>query len=119
MKRKYIILSILTIVLFIVGCNATNEIQFRDIVSGNVTKIDMRDPSNGVLYSTTDKDLINDFISAMESSVYSESSPRGEVGHAVFRLYNENDEEIAYIAFEQENGININSKSYKLFCYLQ
>lgn len=116
MKYKFLFIIMFFVLLLPVGCsNNSKGVSFTEIVQDEVAKITMHHSGDGVLYSTTDTELINQFVSAMKSDVYyGGGDPKSIVGVPTIKLYNEKDKEIAQIVFEDKTAIRINDKSYGL-----
>ena len=114
MRHKLLIIAMLLVMLLSVGCSVKKGVEFTDLVQDEVASITMRHAGNGVLYSTTDTELINQFVSAMKSDDYYEGSPQGVVGNPTINLYNADDKSIAKIVFEGKGAVCINGKSYRL-----
>ena len=98
------------LILLLVGC-ATTEMKFSDIVKDDIEKITIRHSGSGTLYSTTDKELINEFLRVLTSAKYSETDAYGISGTSVIRLYNK-EEEIGSLRIIDKR-IEINNKSFK------
>lgn len=107
-------IAVFFVMLFSVGCSAEKGVEFTDLVQDEVASIRMRHPGSGVLYATTDADLINQFVSAMKSEDYYKGSPQGVVGPTNIDLYNADDKKIADIVFEGKGAVRINDESYRL-----
>lgn len=116
MKYKFLVIAIFIVLLLSVGCrNNSKGVSFTEIVQDEVAKITMRQSVDGALYSTTDTELINQFVSAVKSDVYyGGGDPKSIVGVSTIKLYNANDKEIAQIVFEGKTAVRINDKSYSL-----
>lgn len=114
MKYRILTIIIVFIMLFSAGCTSKKGVAFAELVQDEVVKINMRHPGSGDLYSTTDEELINKFISKLEhgGGDYYEVDPVGMVGNSVYRLYNTENEEIATVRFYEKGRIGINNKTY-------
>ena len=112
MKSK-IILSILIIIVicFIFFITNFSHILKDDI--DNIEKITIRHPGNGKLYSTTNRQLINKFITAMNSAKYLKvvKLPIPLSGTSPITLYSENNTKIASVTHKLK-FIEINNKNY-------
>lgn len=85
-RYPMLLLSILT--LF--GCQ-TNEIEFNEILKGEITKISSRNAGNGLLYTITDQAQIAQFNKIMSSTTYSKADAYSPVsGNSSLELYNGN-----------------------------
>lgn len=112
MKFKFkLLISIFSLILLLVGCGTT-EMQFSDIVKGDIEKITLRHAGSGTLYSTTDKELINEFLGVLTPAKYSETEAFGISGASAIRLYNEANEEMASLSITNK-GVETNNKSFK------
>ena len=114
MKYKFLIITIFFVMLFSVGCSTKKGVPFTNLVQDEVVKIDMRHPGSGVLYSTTDSKLINQFVLEMKQggADYYETNPMSSVGNGVYVLYNADNTAIAKIVFLEKGVVKINGTYY-------
>lgn len=97
MKMFILTTLILLVSLFLFGCTSSNEVQFTEVVKGDISKISSRHAGSGLLYSSTDKEKINDFINIMNSTTYEETEPFAVTGASNIRLYGETGAEITSV----------------------
>lgn len=105
------ILSI-TIIFTLLYTNFPNIIEHKE---DSIKAISKRDSGNGVLYYTTDTELINELISIMNSSNYIRRiTAPSAVGNSPIILYDDKNKELAQIQFYKSNIVAIDNKSYKV-----
>jgi hypothetical protein len=68
----------------------------------------------GVTYSTTDKELINQFIEIMKSTTYTKTDSSGAVGGSRMFIYDPNGKEIENIYFAGKGIVRVNDFYYKM-----
>ena len=111
-KKTKIILSILILIIFILfHITSFSDILKDDI--NNIAKIEIRNPGNGKLYSTTDKELINMFITTMNSPKYLKTVDFNIPlsGTSPLFLYNAENASIAKIEYKLM-FVEVNDKNY-------
>jgi hypothetical protein len=96
MKKFIITAFILLLSISLFGCSS-NEVQFSEVVNGDISKISSRHGGSGILYSITDKEKINDFINIMNSTTYEETESFAVAGASTIRLYDETGAEITSV----------------------
>ena len=111
---KVIVVSISLLIIIFIGYLYMNEYKFTEIIKEDIHKIDSRNSGSGVLYTTTDKDLINKFVSKMNSTTYTKRIfSASYVGPTPFILYNVEGQKIGEITFFPSNLLKINENNYR------
>lgn len=106
-KSVIIILSL----LFSSACGSKSFFA-TDLIKDEIYRIDIRDGGNGVLYSTSDKIIINDLWSQLSSVSYvSGSSAENSVG-STLRIFNKNNQEIGNMIHYETVYVRVNDKEY-------
>lgn len=92
------------------------EIPFRDLLKGEVGKIQTQSNEGTRVYQTSDANLIQEFLSAMESTTYMQTSPRPITvgGSRPLDLYDKKGNKIGSIEFKDKGYVQIFSQTYRM-----
>lgn len=114
MKKLFLTTLLVLSILSLFGCSS-NEVQFSEIVKGEISKISSRNSGNGLLYSITDKEKIAYFVNIMNSTTYSKVKAYEPVtGNFSLGLYNGTNEKITSITSNGKGVYRIGDGYYKM-----
>ncbi len=115
MMRKIGIVSIILLLIIIfLGYQFMKEYKFSELITEDIHKIESRNSGNGILYTTTDKDVINKLLSKMNSTNYNKRIfSANYTGPTPLILYNIEGKKIGKIIFYPNNMLKINGNKYR------
>ncbi|MCA0984750.1 hypothetical protein LCL89_11900 [Halobacillus yeomjeoni] len=103
------------LIFIIAGCNSeqpfTSKIE-EDI--GEITIHINNDSANPVTYRTDDKEILANFIDAMNAMPWNETSDSSSVFHKEFSLYDSNGNPMTKVVFTGENIAEMNGERYEV-----
>ena len=110
MNTKFVIIFIS--LLFFSTCGSKTFLA-TDLFKDEIYRIDIRDGGNGVLYSTSDKKIINELWSQLSSVSYVSGSSADTSGGSTLRIFDKNNQEIGNLIYYETVYIRVNEKEYK------
>jgi hypothetical protein len=110
--KKYYFLLI-SIVLVISACGKDGKFLGSLIIKNEVNKLELRHSGNGALYSTSDKELINEFYSYISSVTYSKVTGVTSTGGSTLKVFSSNEKEVAQIIVLDPHFLIVNEVTYK------
>ncbi|MFS0838357.1 hypothetical protein [Paenibacillus sp. 1P03SA] len=110
MNTKFVIIFIS--LLFFSACGSKTFLA-TDLIKDEIYRINIRDGGNGVLYSTSDKTIINKLWSQLSSVSYVSGSSAEISGGSTLRIFDKNNQEIGNLIHYDTVYLRVNDKEYK------